>query len=453
MRDIHISRELYHAVERGDLPKEFLEEVQAEHLLARCSCCRAEAEAYASRRSAGFFAWSRVLQLISHLVPLWLTPSERELRGAQRDFEELLAIAPEDRASRLARARSRFRSPALVRLLLDESRRCLPSHPVEAFHFAELARTVANRNPRMPEFFELYVLATAAQANACRVQDENGRAEELFALARQIMDQHGVADPAVIARVDDLEGSLRKDQRRFPEAEKLLKRAAALYFLTRSIEDRARVLVKLADTYCARGALALAIETAQTALGLLGSKSEPHLRVCAHYNLTFYLASAGRFDEAADLLEVDEPLYRRFSEPWVHLRLLWLRADIAAGKGDLATAERLYRETRDGFTTNRMAYDAATVSLDLAILYLRQERLVDVQTLAEEMLVIFQAQDVDREALAALRLFQEAARRQELTVEKVREIVAWLRRSATDQEVSLDSLPRPSSFPPSRPAG
>lgn len=56
MRDIHISRELYQAVERGDLPKEFLEEIQAEHLLARCPCCRAEAEAYASRRSAGFFA-------------------------------------------------------------------------------------------------------------------------------------------------------------------------------------------------------------------------------------------------------------------------------------------------------------------------------------------------------------------------------------------------------------
>ena len=118
-----------------------------------------------------------------------------------------------------------------------------------------------------------------------------------------------------------------------------------------------------------------------------------------------------------------------------------------------AAAERLYRETRDGFTPNRMAYDAATVSLDLAILHLRQERLADVLTLAEEMLLIFQAQDVDREALAALSLLQEAARRQEFTVEKVREIVARLRRSATDQKVSLDSLPRSSSFPPSRPAG
>jgi tetratricopeptide (TPR) repeat protein len=453
MDDIHISRELYEAVERGDLPRDFLEEIQSEHLLARCPHCRAEAEAYAFRRNSGPSTWSRLLQTLSILVPRWLDPAERAQQGAQRDFEEILSLPLEARKKKLAMARSRFRSPDLVRLLLEESRRRLPGQPSEALHFAELAWTVANRNPGMPEFYDLYVLTAVAMGNAYRVQSDATRADELFALARQIMNQYGVTDPAILARVDDLVGSRRKDQRRLPEAERLLKRAAVLYGLAGSSEDHARVLIKLADTYCAGGSLDFAIDTIRTAFGLLGPQSDAHLRVCAHYNLTFYLASAGRFDEAADLLEVDEPLYRCFPEPWVHLRLLWLRADIAAGKGDLAAAERLYRETREGFTTHRMAYDAATVSLDLAILYLRQERLVDVQTLAEEMLLIFQAQDVDREILAALRLFQEAARRQELTVEKVREIVAWLRRSATDQEVSLDSLPRPSSFPPSRPAG
>lgn len=73
--------------------------------------------------------------------------------------------------------------------------------------------------------------------------------------------------------------------------------------------------------------------------------------------------------------------------------------------------------------------------------------LADVQRLAEEMLPIFQTQNVDRETLAALRFFQESARRQELTVEKVHELAAWLRRAVTDQ------LPRPADFPPSRPAG
>ena len=445
MDDIHISRELYQAVDRGELPRDFLEEIQAEHLRARCPHCRAEADAYAFGRRAEPSAWSRFLQVLSLLIPRWMTPMERDLRGAGRDLTELLALPPEDREGRLAKARSRFRSPGLVRLLLDESRRRLPGQPAEALHFAELAWKVANRNPGMPEFYELYVLATATMANACRAQDQNSRAEELFALARQIMDKHGVTDPAVIARVDDLMGSLRKDQRRFPEAEKLLKRAAVLYGLARSPEDHARALVKLADTYCARGSLGPAIEIVQTALGLLGSGSDPSLRLCAHYNLAFYLVSAGRLDEAADQLEADEPLYRRFPEPWAQLRLLWLQGDIAAGKGDLATAERFYLETREGFIVHRMGYDAAMVSLDLAILYLREDRWADVQQLAEEMIPIFQAQDVDREALAALRLFLEAARRQELTVEKVRELATCLRRAG--------SLAWPTNVPPSLPAG
>jgi tetratricopeptide (TPR) repeat protein len=433
MDDIHVSCELYQAVERGELPREFLAEIQAEHLLARCPHCRAEAEAYAFRRKASLSTWSRFLQSLTLLIPRWLTPADRALRGAQRDFQEILSLSLEDRAGRLARARSRFRSPELVRLLLAESRRRLPGQPAEAFHFAELAWKVANRNPGMPEFYALYVLATVTMANACRVQNEAARADELFTLARQIMDRHGVTDPAVIARVDDLVGSRCKDQRRFPEAEKLLKRAAVLYGLARSPEDHTRVLIKLADTYGARGSLSEAIETIQTALGLLGPQSDPLLRLCAHYNLAFYLVSAGRLDEAADQLEADEPLYRQFPEPWAELRLLWLQGDIAAGRGDHATAEQLYRQTREGFIAHRMGYDAAMVSLDLAILYLREERLVDVQQLGEEMLPIFQAQRVDRETLAALRLFQEAARRQDLTVEQVRDLAASLRRLAKSQ--------------------
>ncbi len=88
-----------------------------------------------------------------------------------------------------------------------------------------------------------------------------------------------------------------------------------------------------------------------------------------------------------------------------------------------------------------MGYDAAMISLDLAILYLMEGRVADVQRLAEEMLPIFQAQDVNREALAALRLFQEAARRQELTIEKVRELASWLRRYAATSPAGVASSP------------
>ena len=52
-----------------------------------------------------------------------------------------------------------------------------------------------------------------------------------------------------------------------------------------------------------------------------------------------------------------------------------------------------------------------------------------MKQLAEEMYPIFHAQDVHREALAALVIFQEAARREELTIKKVREIATYLREA------------------------
>jgi tetratricopeptide (TPR) repeat protein len=183
------------------------------------------------------------------------------------------------------------------------------------------------------------------------------------------------------------------------------------------------------DTYHAEGSLDRAIETTRKALALLGPNSELRLNLCGTYNLAFYLAEAGRFDEAAEVLEWNEALFRQFPEPWTQLRLLWLRADIAAGLDDFATAEQGYVETRAGFIAQGIGYDAAIVSLDLAVLCLRQGRTADVRRIAEEMIPLFQAQDVHREALSALALFQEAARQDRLTVEKTLEVAAYLREA------------------------
>jgi hypothetical protein len=122
----------------------------------------------------------------------------------------------------------------------------------------------------------------------------------------------------------------------------------------------------------------------------------------------------------------DEDLYRQIPEPWLQLRLSWLRGKIAAGLGEGAEAERLFRETRDGFVRQGNGYDAAMASLDLALLYLREGRAADVLPLAEEMAALFGAQEVHREALAAVLLFQEAARREEVTAGMVRELAGRL---------------------------
>jgi hypothetical protein len=433
MDDIHLSQEILHAVEDGRVPAEILDDLKTEHLLGLCPHCRAEVQLFRAGRRAG--ALIRLIQILPVLFERAVSLVSLEIPRAARDLRELLALAPEERLGTLERSRSRFRSPFLVRLLLLESRQRIPSHPEEALHLAELALQAAGRNPGISGYFDLYVLCMAEMANACRVGNDRRRANELFVTARRVIAQHGVTDPEVVARVDDLMGSLRKDQRRLAEAEKLLHRAALLFGLRYASDDRARALLNLADVHWLRGNPSAAIETARSALALLGPQSDLRLHLAGHYNLTCYLVEAGQFEEAADLLEEDADLYRRMEASWLQLRLLWLRGDIAAGRGDLAAAEKAYLETRDGFAAQGIGYDAAIVSLYLAAIYLRQGRTADVRRLAEEMIPLFQAQDVHREALAALALFQEAARQDRLTVERALEIADFLRKARKDPDL------------------
>jgi tetratricopeptide (TPR) repeat protein len=223
------------------------------------------------------------------------------------------------------------------------------------------------------------------------------------------------------------------DQRQFSQAEDLLARAVMLYRVSGDPVETARVLVTLGGLYFFQADQGRAIEITTAALKGIQADREPQLYLCARYNLARYLTEDGRCDEAADILSIDEDLHRKFPEAWTQLRLTWLRGKIAAGRGESDAAEKAFLEARDGFIAEGIGYDAAMVTVeDLALLYLREGRTADVKRLAEEILPIFQAQDVHREAVAALRLFQEAARQEQLTIQAVRDYVRYLREARSD---------------------
>ena len=83
-------------------------------------------------------------------------------------------------------------------------------------------------------------------------------------------------------------------------------------------------------------------------------------------------------------------------------------------------------------------YDYALVSLELASVLLEQGEAMEVRTLASEMLWLFQAQGVHREALAALRLFCQAAKTEGATVELTRRILTYLHRAQHDPELRFE---------------
>jgi tetratricopeptide (TPR) repeat protein len=425
LSDIHITRELLRAVARGELSDRALALIEAQHLQSLCPVCRREVQAWREEQRVEI-GYEYALQALPAMLGRHASDLVKQSRQAERDLEELLAIPPEERLGRIGRARSRFRGPVLAERLIQESRRRTPADPREGYDLAELARAVVQRSPDHPDAFSLLALASAQMANACRAGGDLRSAGDHFQYVRYLVSSQGVTDPLALAQIDHLEGSLRKDQRRFADAEELLTRAAMLFRISGDAVETARVLLILGELYFHQSLLDRAIEMVQTALERLPAQEEPRLYLSGRHNLALYLAEAGRFAQAAGLVAADEDLYRQIPEPWLQLRLSWLLGKIAAGLEEGAEAERLFRETRDGFVRQGNGYDAAMTSLDLALLYLKEGRAADVLPLAEEMAALFEAQEVHREALAAVLLFQEAARREEVTAGMVRELAGRL---------------------------
>ncbi len=137
-----------------------------------------------------------------------------------------------------------------------------------------------------------------------------------------------------------------------------------------------------------------------------------------------------RYTEAEALLPAVRDLAAELGNELDAVRGLWLEGRVAAGLGRREEALQALEPVRRYFTTEQIAYDAALASLEVAVLYLEAGWTGEVKRLAEEMVWVFKAQGVKEEALAALRLFCEAAEREAATVELARRAVESFRRGA-----------------------
>jgi hypothetical protein len=84
------------------------------------------------------------------------------------------------------------------------------------------------------------------------------------------------------------------------------------------------------------------------------------------------------------------------------LRCRWLQALISAGLGRLEEAAAGLESVAGELAALGIAFDTARACLDLSGLYLRQSRTAEVKRLAGQMVEVFKAQNVHREALAAV---------------------------------------------------
>lgn len=361
-------------------------------------------------------------------------PEPKDRARASELFQRLMDLTPET-ASVVVQVAEQFQDWALCERLCDESVQRVSRDLDQGAELARLAREVAERVSGTETWRKrLRGYAAAHEANALRVRGELKAAEAVLGEARNLYqsgsDPGGVLDPG---RLFNLEGALRRAQRRFAEAVTLLDRAAAV--------GRAPELALLQKGFTleAMGAYDGAIETLLQAGPLIERRGDPRLSYMWSFNLAVNYCHLGRHGEAAELARQVRGVVAGRGDNNELSRVTWLEGRIAAGMGRRDEALKLLGQAREEFASRRMWYDVALALLEEAVLLLEAGQAVACKELARDLAGVFDAEGVHREALAALRLFQEAAEREEATAELARGVLTFLFRARYDEGVRYGS--------------
>jgi transcriptional regulator with XRE-family HTH domain len=439
--DKTLSRErLEEIVARMGLPAEAVDRTQA-YLLSIRALSPPEGGTLpgSARAEAGVARFRDVAEAFARtLVAL---PAERRAEDARRQardlWDRMKKVSPRERRA-LVKATQEFRSWALCELVCERSLEAAADRADRALELADLAVYIAEMAPGEQTWRKrLRGYALAHLGNAKRVGGDLPAADEVFARAQKFWKAGEEAGVEFLSEAQflGLEASMRTDQRRLQEALTIIERAMHLA----SIGERKKLLLKRANILELAENFEGAISTLQEVASLVSKEDEPRFNWLVKFSLANNFLHEAHPEEADALLPMLNELAARLGNELDSLRLRWLEGRVAAGLGRTEKARAIILRVREDLVAKGRAFDAALASLELASFYLEDGRSAEVRVLARQMLWIFKAQGVPREAAAALRLFCEAAEKENLTIEMTRRLVAYFNRARHDPDLRFEA--------------
>jgi tetratricopeptide (TPR) repeat protein/transcriptional regulator with XRE-family HTH domain len=362
-------------------------------------------------------------------------PTEEDHRRVDTLWDWLKGL-PDRRRRLFIRVTRAFGEWLLCLRICRESEQAAADKPAEALEMAELALYTADQ-AEVPDAFRprLKGTCTGFLANAQRVGSGLPVAESTFARAWKLWhegrDEQGLLSEAYLL---DLEASLRRAQRRLEPALSLHNRALA----AARPDERGHFLLNKSVTLGEKGDFQAVAEALAQAAEAIDAERHPRLRFGVRFNQASALCRAGKATDAVPIVAEVKTLVEKLQNGADTIRTRWLEGNLAAGLGRRDEALSALEEVRNAFDKEGLAYDYALASLDLAQLYREQDRFAEIKALADEILAIFQAQNVHREALAAVILLVEAAEKEQVTTGMLRRLQDYLAKAKGDPELRFE---------------
>ena len=391
------------------------------------------------RQTAGRLAQAELAVIDQHLLKLVRASRARRDRDRAGDLVRwLLEEADPQKRRDLVESSRQYHVWAVAERLCHESERAASGSADKAKELADLALLAAELEEGDPVWrLRLRGYVWIFIANARRVGGDMVAAGEGFALARELWEAGAASDPGLLAewRLPSFEASWRRHQGEFDRALELHEEAVRLA----TPEARGKILLNKAFTLEQMGEPERALATLDMAAPLISDQRDPQCLFGLHFNRAVNLCALGKYLEADALLGPIGERALDLGQELNRFRVLWLRGRIAAGLGRDREAELALEQVRQAFRGKGIAYDFAKATLELAVLYRGQGKILEVKALARQTVWIFEAQRVHEEAEKALRLFYEAAEAEWLTVELARRILRYLERAQNNPRLRFEA--------------
>ena len=445
MTDWHPSTDRLEQFMKGKLSGEESQKI-VRHLMGACPTCQEIAQSYfpcdvgTGQRESGFgdlasgshpTCYSAVFERL--LPDLWSRELALEIErsAAPASFGDLRKH-PLERRILLVDNCERYRTWSLCEYALEEGHALSSQRPREAVEALQLGVAIAERIDERYYSCELANDLRARSycllANALRISSELEEAEECFETAEAYLSK-GSGDPAEQARFFSLRGALLAEYHKFKEANQLLDKAIATYRRIGESHEEGRALMAKGMNVGYSGNPEKAVGFLRQALELIESDKSSRLVLAAKHNLVYNLYACGRYHQALALVPETRELHSACGKAVDLIRFGWLEGLIASGHGELDRAESAFRAAKNFFIEEGMALDVALVSLDLGLVFLREQRTAELKALSTEMLSIFRRYGLNRESIAALVLFQKAVELEKVSFGLIRDLAAYLKNS------------------------
>jgi tetratricopeptide (TPR) repeat protein len=313
-------------------------------------------------------------------------------------------------------APSRLRGPAGIEALLQKSWEARFENPQEMVLEAGLASTWAQGLD--PERFgagfiqELRCRALIELGNAYRVADELEQAQKTLDQADRVMVEgleDGLEmDEMLALRLCDIQASLHADRRLFAESCEALDAIHMIHLQRGDRHLAGRALISKGAHKASQGNTGEAEQLILQGLEMIDAEREPALVLASLHNLLSLMVDRGQFREAQAILFRNRT---QLSEAAGRINVLKLRAmegRIAAGLGELALAEQIFREVTQELQNEHLSYKAALSSLELAAVLREMGRDAEAQAAILGAVEVFLRLGVDRVAIAAMLVLRKA---------------------------------------------